>query len=244
MTAVPTANVAPVLAVTPATGGSVPAPVPPPPAPPIPTPTPAPQPTPAPAPVPIAPLSVVDSSVLTVTLNAGVINIRLTDLNRDTWMRVVLPDGSVSDVTTGPYCACLGLDRHLVSTINIGFLPGIRVEFSDHTEGPWKLAVTTQAPGTSPAPPPSLTLGDTSLVTTTLSAGTVTVELADDHVGAWLRLVMKDGSVSPLTISPACTCIGLGEGSPRTLKFGMVSGIRALVSRQMDGPWIVAATTN
>ncbi|WP_407543289.1 hypothetical protein Q0M94_26310 (plasmid) [Deinococcus radiomollis] len=204
--------------------------------------------TPPPAPVQVAPLVVVDTSVLTVTLDSGKLTIRLTDEERDTWMRLVMPDGSISPVTTRPNCDCIGLNRHTLRMLNLAFLAGMRVESSDTMTGPWTLAAWTQAAATAPTPAhppvtgPSLTIADASLVTTELEDGTVKVKLTDDQGGVWLRLVLSDGSVSPITISPSCACIGLGGDAPHVLRFGAVRGVRVEVSRLMDGPWTLAAS--
>ena len=188
--------------------------------------------------------------MLTVTIHASILSIRLTDEHRSTWMRLVMPDGSISDVTSGPYCACVGLSRQTVTTVNVDFLPGLRVEFSDSMAGPWVLAATTQAPTSPPGTPPApatgsaLIVADTSLVTTSLTAGTVSVQLTNDGVGTWMRLRLKDGSVSPLTVSPTCACIAMGGNSPHVVRFGALPGVRVEVSRQMHGPWILAASVN
>ena len=189
-----------------------------------------------------------DPSVLNVTLSSGVIDIRLASDQKETWMRLVLPDGKMSPVTTSPDCDCIGLSRHNLEAVDVGFLPSMRIESSEAKTGPWTLAAWTQVtvPGVSdqPVTGPGLILTDTSLVTTELEAGTVMIKLSNDDVGTWLRLILNDGSVSPITVRPGCACIGLGGDGPHSVRFGAVSGTRVEVSRLIEGPWMLAATVN
>jgi hypothetical protein len=79
---------------------------------------------------------VVDTSPVVATIANGTLNIQLRDAAIGTWVRLLLADGSVSTVTTSPYCQCLGLGGQLTQ-INVKSLPGLKVEYSDSQTGPW-----------------------------------------------------------------------------------------------------------
>ena len=115
--------------------------------------TPAPAPLPVPAPVvvvvppaslPTGPLLVLDSTAVTVTLQDQVLTIRLTDDAVGAWVRLVLPDGTVSPVTQSPGCACLGLGGASAHSFAVSFLPGLSVETSASPLGPWTPAARTR----------------------------------------------------------------------------------------------------
>jgi hypothetical protein len=88
------------------------------------------------APVVVPPVVVVDTSPVVATIANGTLNIQLRDAAIGTWVRLLLADGSVSTVTTSPYCQCLGLGGQLTQ-INVKSLPGLKVEYSDTQTGPW-----------------------------------------------------------------------------------------------------------
>ena len=113
--------------------------------------TPAPLPVPAPvvvvvppASLPTGPLLVLDSTAVTVTLTDQTLTIRLTDAAAGAWVRLVLPDGSVSPVTQSPGCACIGLGGNSAHQFSVTFLPGLSVETSTSPLGPWTPAARTR----------------------------------------------------------------------------------------------------
>ena len=90
---------------------------------------------------------------------------------------------------------------------------------------------------------PPLLLLDDSKVTTTLADRTLTVELAPDVAGVWLRLTLPDGRQSGVTDHGACRCIGLGGNGPHRLAVLNMPGLTVLTGLTLSGPWTVAATT-
>ncbi|GGR00385.1 hypothetical protein [Deinococcus ruber] len=90
-----------------------------------------------------APLTVLDVSAVTVTLDESELTIRLNPDVPGIWLRIVLPDGSISPVTVSPYCGCLGLSAQLPSLI-LTFLPGLSIQTAPTLDGPWTVAATTQ----------------------------------------------------------------------------------------------------
>jgi hypothetical protein len=110
------------------------------------TPTPSPvtvTPDPAPViPAPTGPLLVLDSSGVTVTLENKVLKIELT--SAPVWMRIKLPDDSISPITVSPYCGCLDMHAGGLTILKVDFLKGLTVETSTSTSGPWTVAAKTQ----------------------------------------------------------------------------------------------------
>ncbi|GGR19012.1 hypothetical protein [Deinococcus ruber] len=94
-------------------------------------------------PVQTAPLTVLDVSAVTVTLDEFELTIRLNPDVPGVWLRVLLPDGSVSPVTLSPYCPCLGLSAQLPS-LKLTFLPGLSIQTAPTLDGPWTVAANTQ----------------------------------------------------------------------------------------------------
>ena len=97
-------------------------------------------------------------------------------------------------------------------------------------------------------PPASLPTGplvtlDTTAVTVALVDQTLTIRLTDDAVGAWVRLVLPDGSISPVTQSPGCACLGLGNASAHSFAVTFLAGLSVETSTSPLGPWIPAART-
>lgn len=93
-----------------------------------------------------------------------------------------------------------------------------------------------------PAPPPLLVL-DESAVTTTLEDSRLTVQLAPEVSGVWLRLTLPDGSESGVTDHGACRCVGLGGDGPHRIVVLNLPGMTVLTSPTLDGSWTVAART-
>jgi hypothetical protein len=92
--------------------------------------------------LPVAPpfgLSVGDESSVTVVSGFGVLNIKLSPGKAETYMRLILPSGTVSPVTTGPDCECIALYSGL-KEIRVSVVSGVKVETSDSKNGPWNLA--------------------------------------------------------------------------------------------------------
>ncbi|GGR11339.1 hypothetical protein [Deinococcus ruber] len=106
---------------------------------------------PPPIPVVSVPVSVVpslvttDASQVTVTFDDQELTIRLNPGVPGIWLKVVLPDGSVSPVTVSPYCPCLGLSAQLPS-LHLSFLPGLSIQTAPTLDGPWTVVATTQGP--------------------------------------------------------------------------------------------------
>ena len=94
-----------------------------------------------------------------------------------------------------------------------------------------------------PVPAGPLTVLDASQVTVTLSDSTLTIALAPNVSGTWLRLTLPSGAESGITDSGACHCIGLGGEGPHLLNVGFLAGLTVLTSRTLDGPWTLAAHT-
>ena len=97
-----------------------------------------------PASLPTGPLVTLDATSVTVTLADQTLTIRLTDDAAGAWVRLVLPDGTVSPVTESPGCACLGLGGNSAHQFSVTFLPGLSVETSISPLGPWIPAARTQ----------------------------------------------------------------------------------------------------
>ena len=94
-----------------------------------------------------------------------------------------------------------------------------------------------------PAPPGPLVTLDASALTVTLQGQVLTVRLTDDVAGAWVRLVFPDGTVSPVTQSPGCACLGLGGNSAHQFSVTFLPGLSVETSVSPSGPWIPAART-
>ena len=120
------------------------------------------------------------------------------------------------------------------------------------------VVVVPPAPATAPAPvpapvvvvvpPASLPTGplvtlDATAVTVTLVDQTLTIALAPNVSGAWVRLVLPDGSISPVTQSPGCACLGLGGASAHSFAVTFLAGLSVETSTSPLGPWIPAART-
>lgn len=114
--------------------------------------------------------------------------------------------------------------------------------------------VVTPAPLPVPAPvvvvvpPASLPTGpllvlDSTAVTVTLQDQVLTIWLTDDAAGAWVRLLLPDGAVSPVTQSPGCACLGLGGNSAHQFSVTFLPGLSVETSISPLGPWIPAART-
>jgi hypothetical protein len=100
---------------------------------------------PVPVIVPVTgPLNVLDSSILTVSLTGGTLNIELNDNVKGTWMRIKLPDGTISPVTASPGCECLGLGLASSHGVNVSFLAGMSIETALDRTGPWIVAAYTK----------------------------------------------------------------------------------------------------
>lgn len=94
-----------------------------------------------------------------------------------------------------------------------------------------------------PLPAAPLTILDASSVTVTLSDSTLTIALAPNVTGTWLRLTLPSGAESGITDSGVCHCTGLGGEGPHLLNVGFLGGLTVLTSPTLDGPWTVAART-
>ncbi|GGR39734.1 hypothetical protein [Deinococcus ruber] len=95
-------------------------------------------------PVQTAPLTVLDVSAVTVTLDESELTIRLNPDVPGIWLRVMLPDGSISPVTVSPYCGCLGLSAQLPS-LKLTSLPGLSIQTAPTLNGPWTVAAQLTA---------------------------------------------------------------------------------------------------
>ena len=89
---------------------------------------------------------------------------------------------------------------------------------------------------------PALEILDSSAVTVTTDGQSLTITLTT--AGTWLRLRLPDGSVSPITVSPTCQCIGLGGQGPHALAVGWMAGIIVETAQSLDAPWTPAARTH
>jgi hypothetical protein len=86
-----------------------------------------------------------DASAVTVTMTDANLTIKLTEDAQGAWVRVLLPDGTVSPATLSPAGAFLGLGGLSAHRIDLSFLPGLRIETAlNPTAGPWTLAARTQ----------------------------------------------------------------------------------------------------
>ncbi|WP_407538864.1 hypothetical protein Q0M94_11855 [Deinococcus radiomollis] len=92
-------------------------------------------------------------------------------------------------------------------------------------------------------PPAPLTILDASSVTVTLADSTLTIALAPNVSGTWLRLTLPHGIESGITDANACHCIGLGGQGPHQINVGFLAGLSVYTSPTLDGPWTLAATT-
>ncbi|WP_407543766.1 hypothetical protein Q0M94_28605 (plasmid) [Deinococcus radiomollis] len=92
-------------------------------------------------------------------------------------------------------------------------------------------------------PPAPLTVLDASQVTVTLADSTLTIALAPNVSGVWLRLTLPHDIQSGITDTGACRCIGLGGQGPHLLNVGFLAGLSVYTSPTLDGPWTLAATT-
>ncbi len=101
----------------------------------------------------------------------------------------------------------------------------------------------SSAPMILPLPVGPLTVLDASQVTVTLADSTLTIALAPNVSGTWLRLTLPDGHESGITDNGACHCTGLGGNGPHLLNVGFLAGLTVLTSPTLDGPWTVAART-
>lgn len=110
--------------------------VPTPPAPPSPEPTPAP--APAPEPAPASPLTVLDSAEVTVTLHGDTLTIALSPGVQGAWFRLLV-DGQLSRAT-GDYVGLSGS----MPLLNFAVIPGLEVQTSPATAGPWTTVARTQ----------------------------------------------------------------------------------------------------
>lgn len=107
--------------------------------------SPAPAPTPGTDPMSANPrLGNLNTSLVTVTTPAeSVVKISLTDPATSVWLRVILPSGAVSEVTTSPAGAFIGLYPGL-RELSLKLIPGLRVEVATNLVVPdWKTAATT-----------------------------------------------------------------------------------------------------
>ena len=121
------------------------------------------------------------------------------------------------------------------------------------SQPPVVVVVPAPAPVVTPPapvvlPPASLPTGplvslDATAVTVALVDQTLTIRLTDDAVGAWVRLVLPDGSISPVTQSPGCACLGLGGASAHSFAVTFLPGLSVETSTSLLGPWIPAACT-
>ena len=97
--------------------------------------------TPAPAPPVATPLEILDTSAVTVTTDGRTLSITL--VSAGTWLRLRLPDGGISPITTGPTCECIGLGGQGPHVLIVSWLSGAAVETSDSLQGPWTVAART-----------------------------------------------------------------------------------------------------
>ena len=107
---------------------------------------------------------------------------------------------------------------------------------------PVVLSVPVPLPA-APVPTGPLTILDASQVTVTLADHTLTIALTDDAHGTWLRLTLPSGAQSGITDSGSCHCIGLGGNGPHLLNVSFLAGLSVYTSPTLDGPWVLAATT-
>ena len=96
-------------------------------------------------------------------------------------------------------------------------------------------------PATLPTGP--LVVLDASQVTVVLSGNTLSIALAPDVTGTWLRLTLPDGRESGITDNGACHCLGLGGASAHLVAVTFLPGLTVSTSSSLDGPWTVAAMT-
>jgi len=99
---------------------------------------------------------------------------------------------------------------------------------------------TQPAPVVIVAPAPVVTL-DASAVTVTLADSTLTIQLAPNVTGTWLRLTLPSGAQSGITDANACHCIGLGGAGAHVIEVSTPVGLSVYTSPSLDGPWTLAA---
>ena len=88
-----------------------------------------------------------------------------------------------------------------------------------------------------------LTIVDASSVTVALADSTLTIALAPNVSGVWLRLTLPHGVESGITDTGPCHCIGLGGQGAHQIDVGFLTGLSVYTSASLDGPWTLAATT-
>lgn len=120
--------------------------------PPVPVVSPAPvaaPPVPAPVvtvPAPLNPrLDILDASFVTVTSpDEKTVTVTLTQLGTPVWLRVRLPNDTISEVTTSPAGAFIGLYAAL-PTLSLKYLPGLSVEVATNlVTADWVVAAKTK----------------------------------------------------------------------------------------------------
>ena len=110
---------------------------------------------------------------------------------------------------------------------------------------PAPVVLSTPVPLPAPVPVPvgPLTVLDASQVTVTLVNSTLTIALAPNVSGVWLRLTLPDKTDSAITNFGACHCIGLGGQGAHRIDVDFLAGLSVYTSASLDGPWTLAATT-
>lgn len=114
-----------------------------------------------------------------------------------------------------------------------------------HHPAPAPTTYVPPAPLSVPSPSPMIVqLNRTDIVVVQSvqnSRVIVTVKLADENKGAWVRLMLPNGDVSPITKSPAGDFIGLGGNSAHQFAFDYLSGVKVQTSPDPAQPFVTVA---
>ena len=76
-----------------------------------------------------------------------------------------------------------------------------------------------------------------------LSSKVIRIQLSDPVVGAWIRLMLPSGEISPITKCPAGDFLGLGGNSAHELAFNYLAGCKIQVADDPQGVWRTVAFT-